>query len=78
MICYHWTTIKNAKKILEEGLNPWSFIAPNPDFYEGEICLQVEYNIDWSKRKEIGNCWQAINHYRINPCDIKVFKDEIT
>ena len=73
MSCFHWTTNKNAQRILEEGLNIYSFIAPYSFLFSGEVCLKIKYEIDWSKRTEADTWWQAITHKHVYPCDIETY-----
>ena len=67
MTVYHWTTKKNAEKIIQTGLRQWSFVCRDRKGWSGEMCLAIEgLDVDWDKRDPPAD-WQAIAHEHVPP-----------
>ena len=70
---YHWTTKRNVKRILKEGLRVGSWICDKPESWHGEACLQIRnFNVDW---KNAMYNWQATTGIWINPKYIKIISE---
>ena len=74
-IVYHWTDTKTAEKILKGGLHKNSFVCRYPHEWKGEVCLAIEYEIDWEGRDPDAT-WQAIVKEHIPPEKIHLHDPE--